>query len=281
MKVLLVLLLLALPLLTGAAPLPTEVVLTARDVVSAIDIEAAIQAATNYGTRPGVVTLDARYGPFIYDHPDKSINIFYSDVTLRSLNGATFTNCDDGVFFDDFPLHDIVVRGITFRCTGGGVAIPMIFNECRGVTIQGNTFEVQAVGVSVSLGSDVTIVRNVVSGGDPIVLYDSTGVRIAGNDLHGNVSVLLNNSDGNQVTGNYIGATDVGVMLRMGSDGNKVNANRISGVQTAGIALEEGNSGNHVHANKVACAACAACVAVVATQDGWEQNRISGNQLVR
>jgi parallel beta-helix repeat protein len=280
MKTLLAVVLLALsPLLTGATPAPNEVVLTARAVTSAVDIEEAITVATNHGTRPGVVTLDARDGPFTYDHPDKSINIFYSNVTLRSLNGATFTNCVDGVYFDDFPLHDIAVRGITFRCTSGGIAISMERYECRRVMIQDNTLDVQGGGVTVSRGRDVVIVNNVVSGADPIVLFSSTGVRILGNDLLGNVGVRLDGSSGSQITGNRIDAGDSGVVLREGSDENKVDGNRISGVRLAGIVLQGDISGNKIHGNHVTCAPGVGCLAVEAPPPAWEQNRISGNKI--
>jgi parallel beta-helix repeat protein len=278
MKARWVVLLLALwPFLGGAAPAPGEVVLTARDVVGAPDIEQAIMIATSYGTRPGIVTLDARDGPFIYDHPDRSINIFYSDVTLRSLNVATFTNCVDGVYFDDFPLHDIAVRGITFRCTSGGIAISMNRNECRRVTIQDNVLDVEGGGVTVARGRDVIIARNVIRGADPIVLIESTNVRILGDALRGNVGVRLDASRSNQITGNQIEAADVGVMLRQGSEDNKVDGNRISGVHAAGIAFEGACSGNKVHGNKVECAPGADCMPVQASAAASKANRISGN----
>jgi len=62
-----------------------EVVLTASQVASARDIEEAIDQATDYGTHPGIVTLDAREGDFFYTEPDRSINIYCAGVTLRSL----------------------------------------------------------------------------------------------------------------------------------------------------------------------------------------------------
>jgi parallel beta-helix repeat protein len=280
MRTLLVVLLLALlPALVGATPAPHEVVLTADDVISAVDIEEAIRIATSDGTRPGIVTLDARDGPFTYDHPDRSINIFYSDVTLRSLNGATFTNCADGVYFDDFPLHDIAVRGITFHCTSGGIAISMDRFECRRVMIQDNTLDVQGGGVTVSRGRDVVIVKNAVSGAHPIVLFTSTGVRVLGNELRGNVGVRLDDSDGNQITENHIDARESGVVLREGSADNKLDGNRIVGVETAGIVLAGDVSGNKIHGNRVTCAPGARCRAVDAPPAAWEENRISGNKI--
>jgi parallel beta-helix repeat protein len=280
MRTLLVVFLLALlPALMGATPAPHEVVLTAHDVISALDIEEAIKIATSYGTRPGIVTLDARDGPFTYDHPDRSINIFYSDVTLRSLNGATLTNCADGVYFDDFPLHDIAIRGITFHCTSGGIAISMDRYDCRRVMIQDNILDVEGGGVTVSRGRDVVIAKNTVSGADPIVLFTSTGVRILGNNLGGNVGVRLDDSDANQITENRIAARDAGIVLREGSGDNKVDGNRIFGVESAGIVLATDVSGNKIHGNRVTCASGVECRAVEALPAVWEVNRISGNKI--
>jgi len=286
MKTLLVILLFVLsPALTGATPAPPggEVVLTARDVVSALDIEQAIKVATDYGTRPGIVTLDARDGPFTYDHPDKSVNIFYSAVTLRSLNGATITNCDDGVFFDDMPLQDVAVRGIRFRCAGSGILAGWNRYEVRRVAIQDNTFDVQNFGIGIALGRDLAIVRNVVrgAGADAINLGRPTGARILGNDLHGNQGVLLDGSSGSQVTGNRIDARNQGVVLQEGCDDNTVDGNRISGVHSAGIVFAGDSSGNKVHGNRVTCASGAACLAVDASAAAREANRISGNKIAQ
>jgi len=283
MKAVLVVLLLALlPLLAGAAPVPCEVILTARDVTSAVDIEEAIRTATGDGTRPGIVTLDARNGPFTYIDADKSINIFFSDVTLRSLNGATITNCDDGVFFDDFPLHDVTVTGIAFHCDGSGILAGWSRYECRNITIEGNFFEVRNFGIGIALGREVRIARNVVTGAgsDAINLYHPTGVRIHANDLQGLEGVFLDGSRDSQITNNRIEAWEPGIILVEESDDNKVNGNQIAGVRAAGVVLEGGSSGNKVHGNQVTCAAGAMCVAVQASPEVWEANRISGNMLV-
>lgn len=284
MKAVLVVLLLALlPLLTGAAPVPREVVLTARDVTSAVDIEEAIRTATGDGTRPGIVTLDASDGPFTYyADADKTINLFFSDVILRSLNGATITNCDDGVFFDDFPLHDVTVMGIAFHCAGSGVLAGWSHYECRNIAIEGNVFEVQNFGIGIALGREVRIARNVVTGAgaDAINLYRPTGVRVHGNDLQGLEGVFLDGSRDSQITKNRIEAWEPGIILVEESDDNKVNGNQIAGVRAAGVVLEGGSSGNKVHGNQVACAAGATCVAVQASPEVWDANRISGNMLV-
>lgn len=285
MKTLLVVLLLGLlPLLTAATPAPGEVTLTARDVISAPDIEEAIKVATNYGTRPGIVTLDARDGPFTYDHPDKSINIFYSGVTLRSLNGAVITNCVDGVFFDNMPLRDVTIQGISFHCTACGVLIPWDVYEAHRVTIRDNTFDVNDVSIGITLGRDVTIAGNSANSvgiSDAINLHDTTGARIVDNDLRGYTGVLLDGAGGSQVTDNRIEAAGRGIVLQGRSDGNKVDGNRIWGVQSAGIDFAGEGTGNKVHGNRVTCAPGAACLAVNASPEAQAQNRISGNKLAR
>jgi nitrous oxidase accessory protein NosD len=129
----------------------------------------------------------------------------------------------------------------------------------------------------------VVIVRNVVNGAnaDAINLVRPTAARILGNELHGSQGVLLDGARDSQVTGNAIDATGPGVVLQQGCDGNKVDGNRISGVQSAGIVFAGDNSGNRVHGNRVTCAPEAACVAVDASAAAWEQNRISGNLVVK
>ena len=78
-------------------------------VHSAPDIEAAIIQATADGTRPGLVILDGRVGPFEYD-PDEldvDVNIWVSDLTLRGvhraiLNGGAITL--DGIFLENITI---------------------------------------------------------------------------------------------------------------------------------------------------------------------------------
>ena len=88
---------------------------------SAVDIEAAIIQATAEGTRQGMVTLDGKKGAFVFTGEDRSVNIFVSNLTLRGVNQPVIQNCDDGLFFDNFPLENVQVEGITFLCSGDGV----------------------------------------------------------------------------------------------------------------------------------------------------------------
>jgi hypothetical protein len=120
---------------------PPEVILNASQVTSARDIEMAIDLATNYGTRPGIVTLDGNKGKFEYTGDDRSINIYYSNITLRSFNWATIGNCDDGVFFDDTIANNIVIEGIELVCLGGHSVYAPYLGQHHYVTLRNNYFE--------------------------------------------------------------------------------------------------------------------------------------------
>jgi hypothetical protein len=99
------------------------VTLTSADVVSALDIEAAIQSATAGGTEPGIVILDGSMGAFEYTNGDRSINIRgVSDFTLRGINAASIVNCADGLFFDAVPVNNILIERIVFDCLGNGIS---------------------------------------------------------------------------------------------------------------------------------------------------------------
>jgi parallel beta-helix repeat protein len=76
-------------------------------------------------------------------------------------------------------------------------------------------------------------------------------------------------------------SSDAGIVLREGSDDNKVDGNRIYGVQSAGIAIVGDNSGNQVHGNRVTCASEATFQAVDASPAAREANQISGNKLAK
>jgi nitrous oxidase accessory protein NosD len=260
-----------------------EVVLTAADVTAAYDIENALQLATDYGARPGIVTLDASGGPFTYYEEDRSINIFYPNVTLRSLNGAVLANCADGVFFDNFPLDDVTIQGITFDCSGGGVAISPSDFPHSGLVIQDNVMDVYDYGITITGWHDVTIRANQVTvreglDREAIYLTETSDALVLDNELSGYRGLALEGSDANQVVNNDIAASWQGVLLKSGSDGNKIIANRIRGPQAAGIALEAGTTNNKVHGNRVTCAAGYQCLTVDASPDVWRANKITGNR---
>ena len=251
--------------------------LTASQVTSAIDIEAAIRSATADGSRSGTVILDGRDGPFLLTGVDRSVNIFVSNLTLRGEYGAAVRGCDDGLFFDDFPLKHIVVSEITFLCIGDGLEASGTFQD---VILQNNIFQTGKNGIIVSGGSSKwTIKDNLVQAGlDALQLTAVENSVITGNHLSGNIAVGLFQGSKNLVRDNAIQADYQGILLGMETWKNNVLENTILGVSAAGIALEPGVTGNRVMANKVLCAPEATCLTVDAGADVLEMNTIAGNR---
>ena len=147
--------------------------LTAADVTSASDIERAIGEATGQGAHPGVVILDASQGPFTYIDLDRTVNIADSGVTLRSKNGATITNCDDGILFKGSSADNIVIEGITFHCLNSGMLA--VGGGHQMISIRGNVIEASGFGVQVTGGHDWAFTTNVIHAGvDAINLVGTT-----------------------------------------------------------------------------------------------------------
>jgi hypothetical protein len=254
-----------------------EVVITASGVDGANDIEAAIIDATAGGTRPGTVILDGVDGAFVFTNPDKSLNIFVSNLTLRGINQAILDNCVDGLFFDDFALQNILVEGITFLCTGGGVEATGQFMD---VTLRDNVFWVGANGIGGDGHfSDWLIEDNYIqAGADAIVLSGAQGVLIKGNQLSGNNGVVLRRNTQFRVQRNVINSQSSGIVLAEEAWDNLVQGNMIIGVGDAGIALEPGVTGNRILANRVRCALGSACLTVDALPYVLASNKVAGNK---
>jgi hypothetical protein len=183
---------------------PNVVVISAAQVTGANDIEFAIEVATDNGTRPGTVILDARDGDFVYTGADRSINIYSAGVTLRSENGARIANCDDGVFFDNFTTSRVTIEGIEFDCSGVGIIAPwgthehltirdnkiispvgISLHQIQGAKMIGNNIIAEWRGISLDPGTnDNKIISNVISGVQQSGIYLGEGVF--GNKVHGN-----------------------------------------------------------------------------------------------
>jgi hypothetical protein len=135
------------------------VLITASQVSSAIDIESAIKQATGWGKHPGTVILDGRAGPFKYSGDDRSINIFYSNLTIRGIHGATITNCADGIFFDDLTADQVSIENLTFECECNGV---VSVGGHRNVTFKGNNVRAGCNGITVGLANTWEITGNAI-----------------------------------------------------------------------------------------------------------------------
>lgn len=252
------------------------ITLTAGQVDSADDIEAAIISATAKGTRPGTVILDGRNGTFVFSGVDRSLNIFVSNLVLRGVNQAVIENCNDGLFFDDFPLKHILIEGIAFLCTGDGVEASGAF---RDVTLRNNMFQAGNNGIGTGGSSSGWLITDnlIQAGWDGIRMTGAEKVVITNNHLSGNIGIGLLQCSQFQVRRNAIQAAYQGVLLGQESWKNMVQANTILGVSAAGIALEPGVTGNWILANRVMCAPGVSCLTVDALPAVAEMNKIAGN----
>lgn len=261
-----------------------EVILDASQVTSARDIEMAIDLVTNYGTRPGIVTLDGSKGKFEYTGDDRSINLYYSNITLRSYNWATIGNCDDGVFFDDTIANNIVIEGIELVCLGGHSIYAPYLGQHHYVTLRNNYFESGMYpAIDILQGDYWTITGNqILSLGTGVYLNETGGTLIRDNMIRANIGVVLYNSGyDNKVANNKITAWWQGVLLIGKTLGNKVTANKIDQIQDSGIYFADIVAGNQVTANQITCWPGVECRTVYAEPINYEQNKISGNKLVK
>jgi parallel beta-helix repeat protein len=281
------LLIIAMLFTLGNAPMSwtkSEVVLDASQVTSARDIEMAIDTATAFGSRPGIVTLDGSKGKFEYTGDDRSINLYYSNITIRSFNWATIGNCDNGVFFDDTTANNIVIEGVELVCLNGHSVYAPFLGQHHNVVLRNNYFESgSAPAINILQGDYWTISGNqILSLGTGIYLNETGGTLIRKNTIQANIGIELYNSGyDNIVTNNNIAGRWQGIVLSGKTLGNIVTLNKLSQIQDAGIVFTDIVAGNRVTGNKIACWPGIPCVAVNADPVNYEQNRIAGNKIVR
>lgn len=257
---------------------PEVVTIFADQVTSAVEIESAIIAATANGARPGTVVLDGSKGPFVLAGEDRSINIFVSGITLRGKNNAVVTGCDDGLFFDDFPLKHILVEEIAFDCFGDGVDAPVGYQD---VTIRNNLFRAGGSGILVhGPSSDWVITNNTIQGDvNGIWVIGGRQMTIAWNHLSGGTTgVLLHATNAVQVRRNFIHAGTQGVALEQEAWNNVVQGNSILGVNWAGVVLGTDVTNNRVLANWIVCAVGTTCQTISADETALTNNKIAGNR---
>lgn len=215
----------------GAAP-QSEVILTASQVTSAVDIESAIQQATGNGAHAGTVTLDASGGDFVFTGTDRSVNIFLSNIRLRSRNGAVIRGCDDGVLFDERTANDVAIEGITFHCSTGGVVSGGIKHS--RVSIRNNVFHAGAIGISVEKGSEWQVDNNTIEASEVgVKLGVSTQyARVKANTIKGVSSAgiaLTSDNCGNHVQGNKVTCAEGVSCLVVDASAQMYLLNKITG----------------------------------------------------
>jgi len=263
-------------LVSAASDSPAgRVVLTAADVTSAVDIEAAIHLATARGTRPGMIILDGRRGPFTYTGDDRTINIFYSNISLIGINGAILPG---GVFFDGVPADNILIENLVFSCLVDHDDCITSLGAHRNVTLRGNLILAHSFGIQIAQTGGWLITQNTVQAeGVAVHILEANDVRVASNHLSGHIPLQIEASGKCKAVQNAIQGDWQGVLLARESWGNKIIANSIMGVQASGIALEPDTVGNKVHGNKVTCAIGSDCLTVDISPQALAVNDVTGN----
>lgn len=256
-----------------------EVVLKASQVTGAPDIENAINIATNYGTQPGIVTLDSSAGDFLFTDIDRSINIFVPNLILRSENGAVIRNCADAIYFDALDEDNVTVEGITFNCDGSGVV--SVYPH-QHVVIRDNTFHVADYVARLENANDWEILGNSGNASKffPVLLIaNSNKIEISENILTAYVGVVLSKANNNAVINNELHVTIYGITIQDSSSYNRVAKNRVLDTQNAGVAVFWFSEYNKVTANRVQCAPGFSCDAVL-DESSSSTNKIAGNKLI-
>jgi len=274
---LLVLLLIPLQTVSANGRSENSIRLYADQVTGANDIEAAILQVTADGKRAGTVILDGWHGPFVFSGDDRSINIFVSNLKIRGVNQAILQNCADGLFFDNFPIHDILVENITFLCEADGVVAPGSF---LNVTLRKNVFQASNFGIGVGgASSGWVITDNQIQADNGILLEGVSNSSIANNRITAINAVMLVKTSGSMVRNNDLQAADLGISLEQGAWQNQIQANLIRGVSQSGIHLELGVHDNLVVGNKVRCGPGLTCLVIDASAETLEVNKIEGNRF--
>lgn len=231
----------------------SRVTLSADDVNTAADIEKAIEVATNSGTEFGIVILDGLLGEFAYETgSDRSINVYFSNIVLMGVNGATISNCEDGVFFaGGADLSGIAVINLSFICSTGGIREGGPEGLKERIRIVDNHFDTGTVGIVLSRLRESVIARNTVStaGQAVVVASESEHSVVMLNHLTGFRGVNLLNATDIRISHNYIDVEETGVLLQGASSLNKIVDNIIYVETFPGISLLQDTYENKVLAN--------------------------------
>lgn len=269
--------------LLGAIPGSAgEVVLTARDVTSATDIEAAINEATASGTQPGTVVLDGGFGEFVYLDDDRAVNIGLSDLVLRGINHARLVNCDAGVFFNENAVSNILIDGITFDCPGGDGIHSIGAGPRENVVVRNSVVKGRLFGLSVGGAIDWHVIDSIIIGLAAGVAFDSSdGVDLANNVIIGGDGIRLDGTTAYDVSGNRIETiVGTGVRLENVADDNRIVRNQICVRRGSGpgIVLGPETSDNTVRGNRVSTVDGKLPVVV---DDQGINNKVVGNRRDR
>jgi hypothetical protein len=257
--------------------LPGMIRLTAEQVSSAQDIEAATHQATAWGTRSGTVILDGSLGPFVFtenEGDDRTINIFYSNLALRGENGAILAN-SDGIFFDDVRADRILIADFSMNCLADCI---VSWGNHKDVRIQNMELHAGANGIQIAQTQKWSVYNNKIFASSAAVqVIEASSIKIVRNQLTGYIPISFVRTENCAAVQNQLQGQWQGVLLTAQSSSNMVNRNQIKGVESSGVALEPGAYENMIIRNQVSCAAGAACLTVDADELTLAANHVIGN----
>lgn len=281
----------ALPLLLAVASLTigtaqaATVVLTPDDVINGVEINAAIDKATDYGTEPGRVVFDGHHTGFSCfvgeDNPDNNKLTFiqYSNLQLVGINGANTGGGICNVVFADAPLENILIEGLkvaNFIEEGTGISAVGL-SPRKNVTIKNNDIS-GAIAIQAFNPVDWKIDNNTIgrSRDEVIALFGAQDSEIIGNIITGEPGILLFPSQTQESTGNRIIANRFsgsgGIQLRRTGTQNIVALNT---GKCPVVTLDTGTTLNKVLFNWAPRASCGGNSAV---QDLGSGNKVVGNK---
>lgn len=218
------------------------VVLTPDDVVNGIEINAAIDTATQYGTEPGKVVFDGQHKGFTCfvgeDNPENNKLTFiqYSNLQLVGINGADTGAGICNVVFADAPLENILIEGLK---------IASFIEEGTGISARG-----------LSVRRNVTIRKNDITGAIALQAFNAVDWKIYSNTMgrSRDIVVSLVGMQHSEIIGNTINGFP-GIHMRPSETqetiGNKLIANRFS--DSGGIFLFGAATRNLVSLNTGEC----------------------------
>lgn len=261
------------------------VVLTPGDVVNGIEINAAIDQATNYGSEPGRVVFDGQSTGFTCvvneDNPDpgKLTYIRYSNLQLVGINGANTGAGICNIVFADAPLENILIERLkvaNFIEEGAGIRAWGL-TPIRNVTIRSNDIT-GAVALLAVNPVRWKIYSNTMgrSREEVVLLSGAQDTEIIGNTISGFPGLFMGPSQTQESTGNSLIANRFsegrGIALQGAATRNLVALNT---GDCPVVILGAGTSLNKVLFNRAPSAGCGSEGAV---EDLGSNNRVVGNK---
>jgi hypothetical protein len=246
---------------------PSIIVLTAKDVKSAADIEMAIYRTTDAGTHLGAVYLDGMYGPFVYTRSqgsDQTLDIAYSNLTLRGVNGAAITN-GNGIVFDPAPLENIVIENLAMVCIRDCITSR---GQHSNIRIQNNTLIAGGVGILVAHTSDWTITGNTIQAGwTSIYLMETNQMQVELNRLSSPTPLVALHSDTGLVQQNQMDYIQAGLLRTTFVISSQSPVGSVCWVESSDVVVSD-TPGNLVYTSQVQCASVTTIVAEGAVNFG-------------